>query len=534
MDNQLAEIVELEEIIAFLEQPASYSHRPQSVKIIQTHISIVAIAAPYVYKLKKPVNFGFLDFSTLEKRLHACQEEVRLNRRLCANTYEGVVAISMTNDGLTFEEEGDVIDYVVKMKLLPEEFFLDQMLSKGEVTHTHIDRIIDVLESFYSDQKPTPGISKYGQVEYLKVSTDENFAQTYAFVDDLIFSSVFRALRYYTDQFYQAHAELFERRVRQGRIRDCHGDLHLEHIHFSPAGICVYDCIEFNERFRFIDIANDVAFLAMDLEHKGVSELSRYLCDQISLRLADPELLDLVPFYKSYRAYVRGKVAAMKSKEEEVDEAGREQGRREAKSYFQLALQSAIQATKPVVIVMMGRIGTGKSTQARMLAEATGWPLLSSDIIRKELAGIPIYTRGSSADRKNLYAKEMTNLTYHTLFEKAKDLVESGQHVILDATFSSKRHRDQLRDLLNTWDVSHSFFEVTASDDTIKERLAGREQSNHEVSDARLEDFQVISRKHQALSNSESRYVVSVSSEVPLQETTFEILRHLVSLNLAA
>ncbi len=534
MGMQLTSNDNLEELICFLEQPASYPHNPDTVKKIQTHISYVFMAPPYVYKLKKPVDFGFLDFSTLEKRHHFCLEEVRLNQRLCSNTYVGVCAITKKTDGFSFDSGYEAVDYVVKMKLLPAQYFLDEILKNSTISFGQIDLVIDKLASLYQAQQPNPDISSWGQQEKLELSTDENFQQVLPFIDDLVPSSVFLALKHFTDVFYIVQKGMFESRWLHGHIKDCHGDLRLEHIHISPEGVCIYDCIEFNKRFRYIDVANDIGFLAMDLDHKGYPDLSHYLCERAALKLDDPDLLSLIPFYKIYRAFVRGKVAAIKSVEKEIDEQSRIASRKEAWSCFQLALQYAVSGKKPSVVVLMGRVGSGKSTQARLLAEHLGWPLLSSDVTRKQLAGVPIYTRGSNAEREQLYSKEQTEQTYQTLILKTKAFLRQHKSVVLDATFSSKKYRRELYNAITSMKSACHFIEVTASEDTIKLRLEQRDEATNQVSDARLEDYDVLNLKYEMPDAEEDYSVYSISSDGALDVTAFEILKHLVSMNLNA
>ena len=525
--KQTVEIMEetstLQEIAAFLGDPASYPHAPEAVEIIQTHASYVALAPPFVFKLKKPVSLGFLDFSTLEKRRHFCQEEVRLNRRLCRSTYIGVVEIKRSTEGLAFGGEGVTVDYVVKMHQLPADYFLDELLKRNAVTRDDIDSIVDVLASFYTGQEPDESISEWGRIDHLKVSTDENFEQSADFSETILPEPGLRAVQYYTDRFYTHHAALFDRRVAEGRILDCHGDLHLEHIHLSPDGICIYDCIEFNERFRSIDVASDVAFLAMDFEHKGYAGFARYLCERMAQVLKDPEMALLLPFYKCYRAFVRGKVAAMKHMEEEVDASDRRLAGEEARSYFQLALRYALGIKKPLVIVLMGRPASGKSTQARLLAEMTGWPLFASDVIRKQLAGVPLYERGSIEERGQLYSSEHTKTTYTTLLDRVRQQVNQGNNVVVEATFSRRQERARWS---QAFEGNIVFIEVFASDETLKSRLAGRNSSTEEVSDARFEDFEMLNSHFEAPEADES--VVAVSSERSPAETAFEVMVHLI------
>src|SRR4029453_506011 len=257
----------------------TYPHGSTEVRVIQTHISWVFIASPFVFKVKKPMNLGFLDFSTLEKRHYFCQREVALNRRLAPEVYLGVVPIYKTTSGFSLDGEGEIVEYAVKMKELPhvgrgsgrpgEGGFLNELLEKNLVGEKEINRVISVLHRFYHAETPTPQMEKWGTPEKLKISTDENFAQVESFIGKTISSIAFEAIRHYTNQFCERNERLFRQRLRQHRILDCHGDLLLDPIHLTPKATSIFDCIEFNDRFRFIDISNDLAFLAMDFDFNG-------------------------------------------------------------------------------------------------------------------------------------------------------------------------------------------------------------------------------------------------------------------------
>ena len=235
------------------------------------------LAAPYAYKIKKPVNFGFLDFSTLGKRHYFSEREVVLNRRLCPTVHLEVVPIFLREGRLAFGAFDEIVEYAVKMRKLEDRYFMLRLLKKGQVGPQELDRLVSTLKTFYEGQNPTEEVAAWGRIEKLKISTDENFRQTEDFIGFTISQPAFETIRFYTDNFYLRNADLFETRIREQRIRDCHGDLHLEHIHISPATLSIYDCIEFNDRFRYIDVANDVAFLAMDLDFHGRPDLSRNL-----------------------------------------------------------------------------------------------------------------------------------------------------------------------------------------------------------------------------------------------------------------
>ena len=294
--------VQRSRLIQFLLSPSSYPHSPSRVKYIQTHASDVFIIAPYVYKIKKPVDFGFLDYSTLEKRKFFCEREIELNRKLCCNTYLSVEKISKKDGAFKLGAGDETIEYAVKMNLLPEEFFLHTLLKKDLVHKADFSRIARKLADYYSNQVPRGDISKYGQPEDIKSVIYQNLALTEKFIGDTITSQAYEVIKSYSDNFLCNRSNLFRDRMENGWIKDCHGDLRLEHINLADENICIYDCIEFNNNFRYIDIASDVAFLAMDLDYNGYDTFSSFFIDEISRMMKDDNLHSVLDFYKCYRA----------------------------------------------------------------------------------------------------------------------------------------------------------------------------------------------------------------------------------------
>lgn len=519
------------ELLEFLHDPDSYPHAPPSVSVEQTHTAFVAIAPPFAYKIKKTVNFGFLDYSTLELRQHFCEAEVTLNSRLCPDLYEGVVPIYRNNGTLSFEPNGDVVEYAVKMRHLSKGQFLDQLVEQGQGDEKAIDRIVLRLEPFYQTQASSPAIAEWGRSEKLKVNTDENVAQTEHVISTLVSRVAFEAIRYYTNRFFDHHALLFARRRTKGHIKDCHGDLHLHHIYLTPEQVNIYDCIEFNERFRYSDVSCDIAFLAMDLDFHGRSDLARYFVKRMSEVLHDPDLEPLTDFYKCYRAYVRAKVEGMRSEQAEVPEAQRRASSERAKHYYQLALQYALSGSSPAVIVVMGQVGTGKTTQAEAVAGSLGCDIFSSDTIRKTLAGVPLFERGSSTERANLYRKEMTHKVYEMLQGQALNHAKQGQMIVLDATYGNPHYRAELRTALANSGVPCFFVELAAPDAILKNRLQERDTSRDMISDARLEDFELLQTHYQAPDALEDARHFVVSTEAKsVDDTTLEILKHVIRL----
>jgi aminoglycoside phosphotransferase family enzyme/predicted kinase len=485
-----------ERLLTFLASPTSYPHRPAEAHSLETHISWVFIASPFVYKVKKPVNLGFLDFSTLERRHHFCRRELELNRRLCPEIYLAVIPIYEGDRGFSFDDAvGEVAEYAVKMQELPHGWFLNELLAKRAVGETEIKRVISRLYSFYESEAPRPEIEEWGRSEKLKISTDENFAQVTPFVGNTLSPLAFDTIRHFTNKFYVANERLFERRIQQHRVRDCHGDLRLDHIHLTPEAITIFDCIEFNDRFRFIDIANDLAFLAMDFDFEKQHALGDVLLRNAAREFRDPGMLQLTDFYKCYRAFVRGKVESIQAiSETTVD---RQKHVTPAARYFRLALRYATIGSEPCFLVVMGRIATGKSTVAKQLASELGWPIFSSDEIRKTLAGLPLTARTPPELREKVYSDHMTNQTYKQLLEKGLAAVNIHSGVVLDATFASRAKRDFLREQCAKASFRLQVIELDADRDEIAKRLQARDKSATELSDARLEDLDKLSAAYQ-------------------------------------
>lgn len=318
----------------------SYGHPAADVQLIQTHISYVLIAGEFVYKFKKPMNFGFLDFSTLDKRAHYCLQEITLNRRLCPEIYLERVTVTRAPDGYALGGDGNVVEYGVKMRRLEEEQMMGRVLAAGALTATHLDRIVDTLVPFYESAEVNDEIRSYGRTESVAVNVVENFEQTEAFVDGPALSrEQFEQIKAYALAVLKQE-ERFNRRIADERIRDCHGDLYSANICLGDK-VYIFDCIEFNDRFRYSDVAGDIGFLAMDLDFHGLDDLADHFVSRYVERSGDRGLLDLIAFYKCYRAYVRGKINLFTAADAGVEPATAADCTAQATRYFELAQRYA-------------------------------------------------------------------------------------------------------------------------------------------------------------------------------------------------
>jgi aminoglycoside phosphotransferase family enzyme len=323
-------------LVEVLLKPDTYAHHPQKVELVQTQMSFLFLTGEYVYKVKKPVNLGYLDCTTLEKRRFFCRQEIELNKRLCPDIYLEVMPIVNRRGQISLGGEGEIIEYAVKMKQLPADRMMDKLLPQNLVTEQMMVRVAEKLAAFHDKARTSPEISAYGQPDAIKINTDENFAQTEKYIDISIPSNKYNKIKAYTDNFAKSNKSLFDKRIKDSKIRDCHGDLHAAHVCISN-GICIYDCIEFNDRFRYGDVASEVAFLAMDLDRYQRADLSRAFVNAYVRLSQDKELLRLLNFYKCYRAYVRGKVESFKFDDPYVSEEEKTSVLATARRYFELA-----------------------------------------------------------------------------------------------------------------------------------------------------------------------------------------------------
>ena len=314
----------------------AFPHRPDRVELVQTQMSFIFLTGEYVYKVKKSVNLGYLDYTTLEKRQFFCRQELELNRRLCPVAYLAVVPVVREDGDLRVEGQGEAVEYAVKMRQLPRDRMMDVLLPRGQVTAEMVAMVAQRVVSFHQKAETKEEIAAFGGLDVIRHNCDENFAQTEKYIGLTILWVKYERIKDYTDDFIKSNAPLFEKRVREGRIRDCHGDLHAAHVCFTD-DICIYDCIEFNDRFRYCDVASELGFLAMDLDRYGQAALSRRLVDSYVELSHDEGLLKLLDFYKCYRAYVRGKVEGFKLDDALISESEKAKALENARRYFELA-----------------------------------------------------------------------------------------------------------------------------------------------------------------------------------------------------
>lgn len=411
-------------------QPGFYPHPVvEPIRLMQTHVSYVLLTGDYAYKVKKPVNFGFLDYSTLEQRRHFCDEELRLNQRTAAALYLEVVAIGQ--DGETYHLGADpAVEYAVKMVQFPQDTLLSALYGRGELTEELIRTLAETVAQFHQAAESNDHIRTYGTVAQIRQAFDENYEQTQGYVGGPQTQAQLEETQAATDRIFATQGDLFQRRVEQNWIRACHGDLHLNNLCYWQNQLYLFDCIEFNEPFRYVDVMYDVGFVVMDLLAKDCRPLATAFLNHYVEQTGDWEGLQLLPLYISRQAYVRAKVTSFLLNDPTIDEATKAQASQTAAHYYRLAWD-VVQPQTGRLYLMAGLSGSGKSTTAREIARQTGAIHLRSDAVRKHLAGVPLQQRGD----QSLYSPEMTQKTYDRLMDLGLTLAKAGFTVILDAKY---------------------------------------------------------------------------------------------------
>jgi aminoglycoside phosphotransferase family enzyme/predicted kinase len=510
-------------LLADLERPEAYpAPRPASVTRVTTHISWVFLTDRDAWKLKRPVDYGFVNYTTLERRRRCCEDEVRLNRRLAPDVYLEVVPVRLGPHGHGFGREGDIVDYAVRMRRLDDRHSADAMLRRGELTVDHLVRLAGRLARFFADAAPHPAA---GAIERIRENLVENFTQAEPFIGRFVSRDTLDAVRARQLAVLEREPARFRDRAVRGRIRDGHGDLRLEHVYYEDGAPLVIDCVEFSERLRHGDVASDVAFLAMELTARARADLAEGFLAAFAQEADDHDLYGVVDFYAGYRAWVRAKIAAFLASDPSTppDKAARKA--EEARALFALARTYAEprQEAAPVIAVG-GLIGSGKSTLAEGLGRAVGVPVIASDRVRKSLAGIEATERAPAG----AYNAAFSARTFDELFRRAAVVLGSGRGVILDATFRERALRSRARGLARRHGRRFAFVETTADEATLRARLR-RRAAGPSVSDAGESLLEQIRAAYEPVTELEPGEHVQVDTSGPPAAAVRAVLGHLTA-----
>ncbi len=505
--------------------PTAFGAGTKQVKMIQTHTSWVFLTGEHAYKVKKPVNFGFLDYTTLSARKFFCEEEFRLNRVLSPDIYLAVLPVVEGRRRLHVGGSGRVVDWCLKMKELPQSWIMTEQLKAGRVTFQHIDGIARSIADFHKRAERGREVAQYGSTEIVKLNWDENFSQTMEFRGRTIGYKAFAEIKAAVERFIVEHRPLFRYRREAGFVRRCHGDLHSKNI-FVNDGVHIFDCIEFNPRFSCSDVASEIAFMVMDLEYAGRPDLAGYFVERYLVYSRDPGLLRLLNFYKCYRAYVRGKVTSFNLNDPGMSEKDKAQARLIARRYFELSRRYAARLfARPKLLVMMGLPGTGKSFVARRLAERLDAFHLMSDSIRKQLLGISLTARRFEGYGKGIYQGNIGKKTYDEMMRRARVFVSAGHNTIMDATFLHPDSRRRARALARKAGVPLLFVFADCPEKTVVSRL-GRRTMEGSFSDATIAVYREMKRRFKP--PRPGRNLVHINTREPLSKSLARIERALL------
>lgn len=480
--------MDLSSLLDALKRPEAFPHHPGSIEVRHTHISAVYLADDLVYKVKKPVDFGFLNFLTLESRKKYCEAEVRLNDRLAPSVYLGVVPITLENGQPVFEGAGEPVEWAVKMRRLPDSATLAERLAAGLADSETFASLGRRIAAFHDAVETSPKIAAHGAFSVVEKNSSENFTQSRFQEGVTVSGEVLDRLEALNRRELDRLKPLIEARSVSGRVKDVHGDLHLNHVYVfpekrPPEDIAVLDCVEFNDSYRCSDVVADMAFMCMDLQFRGRPDLSKVFADAYFEAGGDEEGRRLLPFYIAYRAAVRGKVEGMQAFAKEVPEEIRAGAAKSSRKHWLLALGSlAAPVARPALVLTAGLPGSGKSRLAKDLAQRADFTLVVSDIVRKELAGLNPTDSAKAEFGEGIYTPEWNDRTYDECARRAVELLFKGRRVIVDASFREEGRRLHFLDLAAGLGVPALIFHRTASDEVVKERLGRR--GEHSISDA--------------------------------------------------
>jgi hypothetical protein len=502
--------VSLPSLIQQMMQPGFYPHPVQEpIQLIQTHVSYVLLTGDYAYKLKKSVNFGFLNYSTLELRKHFCEEELRLNQRGAAELYLEVMPITGDQNQYQLGDSGKPVEYALKMRQFPQESLFITLFEQGKLSETHMEELGRVVAQYHATAETTDYIRKFGEVAQVRQSIDENYEQAKKYIGGPQTEAQFEETKQYTDNFFTERSQLFTSRIQNNWIRECHGDLHLRNICLWQDKILLFDCIEFNDPFRFVDVMYEAAFTVMDLEARQRKDLGNAFLNTYVEQTGDWEGLQVLPLYLSRQAYVRAKVNSFLLDDPGVPAAVKDEAAATAADYY----RQAWEYTKPrqgQLMLMSGLSGSGKSTVARQLARKLGAIHIRSDAMRKHLGGIPLQQRGGN----ELYTDEMTQKTYERLLDLGVMLANQGFSVILDAKYDRQQLRAKAIAQAELHQLPLQILHCAAPLEMIRERLQTR---SGDIADATADLLTAQQAAAEPFTEAEKTYVKYIDTTQPLE-----------------
>ena len=493
-------------------RPEFYDHPVDTCELIETHISWVILTGNFVYKIKKPINLGFVDFSTLKKRKYYCEEELRLNHRLAPNIYLGVIPISGSAENPTLTVKEKAFEYAVKMQQFSHNMQLDLVLARNELRQDMLDSFAELIALFHQDIERANSTSYFGEQEQVYQPAKENFIQIHERINDKSKINLLSKIERWTEDTFNEIKNIFYQRKEKGFIRECHGDLHLKNLAWHENKPLAFDCLEFNENFRWIDVASEIAFLIMDLDVNHKPELAQHFLNKYLELTGDYEGCSVLRFYLVYRVMVRTKVDAIRASQVGISLQEYDEANAEIDNYLQLAL-TYTHKIKPFIIITHGMSASGKSTITQPLLEKLGAIRIRADVERKRLFNIKAEQNSAANIQQGIYTKEATHKTYLKLLELTECIVDAGFPVIVDATFSTTEQRTLFRKLASQKHVDFIILNFIVSEETLKQRIRNRKKG---ISDADITVLENQIKNWQPIERDEEKYSISINTEEPL------------------
>ncbi|MFC1664518.1 AAA family ATPase [Pseudomonadota bacterium] len=508
-------------IIQALTEPSVYNHPVDTIEIIETHISYVLLTGKFVYKIKKPVDLGFVNFTTLQKRKFFCQEEIRLNKRTAPNLYLNTVAIGGTAHAPILGDRTKAIEYAVKMRQFPQSQQLDRLLHRQELPINYVENLATDVANFHQSISVAGPTSSFSDLDKIQQRTLQNFQQLEACRKQLdSLGKSLDALEHWTKQKFSKLTPLVKKR-KSDKIRECHGDMHLANLALIDNRIVPFDCLEFNPDLRWIDVISDISFLTMDLEYHNKYPLSNYFINRYLQVTGDYSGLGLLLFYKVYRALVRAKVACIRLNQQ-TDKQDRNDSQNELEKHISLACRYIGSTSQNVIIIMHGTSGSGKSYIARKFAGESGAICLRSDLERKRLHHLSETDRSNNILMNDLYSASNSKKTYAHLLETSAEVLEAGYSVIVDAAFLSAWQREMFYDFSRDTGVAYYVFNIRAPRETLEARILERGNIGTDPSDANVEVLHYQLKNSDPLSAKEKPYAIDIESTIELD------IKHLI------
>lgn len=500
-------------LVEHLRQPSHYPHPVSRVGLIETHISTVLLAGEFAYKLKKPYDLGFLDFTTLAARKHYCEEELRLNRRFAPGLYLGIVAITGSPEAPQLGGAGSPFEYAVKMRRFDQDALLTNVMARNALQPRHLTQFATALAGLHQSAAGATDHDPFGEPDTVHAAAIQNFTQMRPLAQQS-HAARLAHLADWTESVFAAHITQFAERKRQGRVRECHGDLHLGNLILLDDQITAFDCIEFNADFRWIDVMSEVAFLVMDLTSQGRRDLSFRFLNAYLETSGDFAGLAVLDYYLVFRALVRAKVILFRATQDDTPAPLKQQAWAEFEHYLTLA-ESFTQHDHPCLILMHGFSGSGKSTVARDLAAYLPAIHIRSDVERKRLYGLAPLTRSQSEIDGGIYTADASQRTYARLADLAREVIDAGRSVILDATFLSGAQRKPFIDLAGNLDVPWLVVDCVADAPVLRQRVAARMAAGTDAAEADLAVLEKQLTQNDPLTGDDARHLIRVATDQP-------------------